>query len=157
MTAQIKAATFPILINDTKFGIPDPVPTGRQLLDAAGKRPVEEHVIFQLLTNGLMEQISLDETIDLRKPGIEKFMTFRTDALYRIFVDGHEFNWGAPLITGLTLKKLAQIDPAEYCKFGVWLERRKEEDLPVGDNDTIDLTQKGIERFFTGVTQTKEG
>lgn len=157
MTTQVQSALFHARIDDAKFDIPDPVPTGRQLLDAAGKRPVEEYVIFQLLANGLMEQISLDETVDLRKPGVEKFMTFRTDVLYRFFVDGREFEWGAPLITGLTIKKLAQIPADDFPKYGVWLEKRSAEDIAIGDNEPVDLSKPGIERFFTGITKTKEG
>lgn len=46
--------------------ISDPVPTGRQLLEAAGVQPISEHSVFQVLTNGLLEGLRPDETVDLR-------------------------------------------------------------------------------------------
>lgn len=136
------------------FVIADPVPTGRQLLDLAGLRPVEEHIILQVLSDGLLEDLRLEETTDLRSKGVEKFLAFRSDRLFRFMLDGRQFEWGAPLISGLTLKKLAGVDPATY---GVWLEVRGGEDKPIGNADLVNLAGAGVEKFFTGITQTTEG
>ena len=147
--------TLEVKIDGKKFEFDDPKPLGRQLLDKAGKRPVEEHVIFMFLDNGLMEDINLDELVDLRKPGIEKFITFKTDRIFRFLLDGHSFEWGANLITGLTLKKLAGVDPDKY---NVWLESRGQgEDQPIDNHQAVDLSEDGLERFFTGIAQTTEG
>lgn len=138
-----------------KFEISDPVATGRQLLEEIGKRPTEDFLIFQLLKNGMLEEIRLDETVDLRNSGIEKFLTFKNDRSFRLEIDGRRFEWGANLITGLTLKTLAQVDPQKYS---VWLEVRGEgDDILVEDGGTIDLAEEGLEKFFTGVSQTTEG
>ena len=135
--------------------IDDPVPTGSQLLEAAGMRPVLEHQVFQYLRNGLLEQLRQDETTDLRTSGVEKFLVFRSDASYRIVLDDREFEWGIKFISGLTLKKLAGVDPATY---GVWQEvRGGVEDRAIGDTELIDLSKPGVERFFTGVKATTEG
>lgn len=56
--------------------IDDPVPTGRQILEAAGIRQVEEHLLFLVLSNGELEELRLDETTDLRGGGVERFLTF---------------------------------------------------------------------------------
>ena len=58
------------------------------------------------------------------------------------------------MISGMTLKKLAGVDPATY---GVWLEVRGAEDRPIGDTEMVDLSAAGVERFFTGIKQTTEG
>jgi hypothetical protein len=138
---------YKVKIDDVKHIIDDPQPTGRQLLDKAVKRPVEEFVIFVFLDNGLMEEISLDETIDLRKRGIEKFITFKTDRLFRFELDGRTFEWGADLITGLTLKGLAQVNVENHDLF---LESRDEgKNERIGDCESIDLSEEGLERFFT--------
>lgn len=135
--------------------IDDPVPTGRQLLEAAGVRPVLEYELFQLLKNGMLEQLRQDETTDLRSNGVEKFLIFRSDASYRFVLDDREFEWGAKVITGLTLKKLAGVDTSTY---GVWLEARGGgEDRAISDTDLVDLTKPGVERFFTGLKATTEG
>jgi hypothetical protein len=134
--------------------IADPVPTGRQLLEAASARPANEHLVFQLLSNGLLEELRLDETTDLRERGIEKFLVFHNDRSFRFELDGRQFEWGANVISGLTLKTLAEMDPKTY---GVWLEVRGAEDRPISDTDMVDLSARGVERFFTGIVQTTEG
>ena len=134
--------------------IADPVPTGRQLLEAAGARPASEHLVFQVLSSGLLEELRLDETTDLRERGIEKFLVFRNDRSFRFELDGRQFEWGGTVISGLTLKTLAGVDPKAY---GVWLEVRGDDDRPIGDTDMVDLSARGVERFFTGIVQTTEG
>ena len=145
---------YQVRIDNQKYVVNDPVITGRQLLDQAGKRPVDEYLIFQLLKGGQLEEIRLDETVDLRKTGIEKFVTWQSDRSFRFVIDGRRFEWGVPIITGLKLKQLAQVDINSY---GVWLEVRGAEDRPIGNTEEVDLTQPGVERFFTGKTTTTEG
>ena len=142
---------FQVRIDDSKFVVTDPMITGRQLLDEAGKRPVEEFLIFLKLRNGLLEEIGLDETVDLRKQGVEKFLAFKSDRSFRFELDGRRFEWGAALITGLTLKKLADVDLERY---GVWREVRGGEDLPIDDDEFVDLSEEGLERFFTAPQPT---
>lgn len=134
--------------------IDDPVPTGLQILELANARPADEHIVFQMLANGLLEELRPDETTDLRTAGVEKFLVFKSDRSFRLELDGRVFEWGGTFISGLTLKKLAQVDPAEY---GVWLEVRGSEDRAIGDTDLVDLSAQGIERFFTGIVKTTEG
>jgi hypothetical protein len=150
---------YRIAIGDSKLDyhqavIDDPVPTGSQILDLANARPADEHIVFQMLANGLLEELRPDETTNLRTAGVEKFLVFKSDRSFRLELDGRVFEWGGTFISGLTLKKLAQVDPAEY---GVWLEVRGSEDRPIGDTDLVDLSAQGIERFFTGIVKTTEG
>ena len=134
--------------------IDDPVPTGLQLLELAGARPPEEFMVFQLLRNGQLEELRATETTDLRKSGVERFLVFKGSASYRFELDGRVVEWGKPVISGLVLKKLAEVDPATY---GVWLEVRGADDKPIDDTDLVDLAPEGLERFFTGMKQTTEG
>lgn len=145
---------FRVQIDDNAYSVADPVITGLQLLETAGKRPSDEYLIFYLLPGGQLEEIRLDETVDLRQRGVERFITWRSDRSFRFMIDGRRFEWGAPLITGLKLKERAGVDPQTY---GVWLEVREEEDRPIGDAETVDLQAKGVERFFTGKKTTTEG
>jgi len=149
-----QAKKFRIRIDGEKFKTEDPMVTGRQILDLASIRPAEEHLVFQILKSGMLEEIRLDETVDLRTPGLERFKTFKSDASYRFMMDGRRFEWGATEITGLTLKKLAGVDPNS---FDVWLEIKGQEDQLVENTDFVDLTAKGIEKFFTGKKTTTEG
>ena len=134
--------------------VAEPVPTGLQILELAAARPADEHLVFQLLNNGLLEELRPDETTDLRAKGVERFLVFRSDRSFRFELDGRIFEWGGTYISGLTLKKLVGVDPATY---GVWLEVRGADDRRIGDKELVDLSAKGVERFFTGITQTTEG
>ena len=148
------AKHYLVRIDDRSYKVDDPVITGGQLLDEANKRPVDEYLIFQVLHNGQLEEIRLDETVDLRKPGIERFITCKSDRSFRFVIDGRRFEWGAPIITGLKLKELAGVDPVSY---GVWLEVRDAEDRPIADNESVNLQAPRVERFFTGKKTTTEG
>lgn len=134
--------------------IDDPVPTGRQILKAAGVRIPEENLVFQILRGGELEELRQDETTDLRGGRVEHFLIFPGAESFRIELDGQVLEWGTCAISGRVLKALAQVDPKTY---GVWLEVRGAEDRPVGDTELVRLDGKGLERFFTGISQTTEG
>jgi hypothetical protein len=148
------AKSYIVSIDDQSYKVHDPVITGGQLLDEASKRPVDEYLIFQLVHGGQLEEIRLDETVDLRASGVERFITWRSDRSFRLVIDGRRFEWGAPIITGLKLKQLAGVDIATY---GLWQEVRGAEDILIADNECVDLQAPGVERFFTGKKTTTEG
>ncbi len=135
--------------------IEDPMPTGRQIMNAAEVRKLDEHMVFQVLQNGELEELRQDETVDLRTAKVERFIIFGGAASYRIDIDGRVVEWGAPAITGQVLKRLAGVDTTRY---GVWLENRDGgQDRPIENNEIVRLDEAGLERFFTGITQTTEG
>lgn len=143
--------------NDLKFKdavIEDPTPTGRQVIEAAGFRKAEEHLVFQLLRNGELEELRLEETTDLRPGQVERFLIFPRAESFRFDIDGKRLEWGYKVISGRVLKKLAGVDPA---KFAVWRVIAGQDDILVGDADLICLADEGLEHFFTGVPQTTEG
>lgn len=126
--------------------IDDPVVTGRQILRLAGAWPVEDHVAIALLGDGALETLRLDETFDLRGRGVEQVLVFRTDRLFRFFINGQDEEWGASRITGRALKGLAKVDPATH---DVFLEVPGGADIAVGDTELFDLARPGVERFVT--------
>lgn len=143
-----------ITINDQPFEVRDTILTGRQILDLAGKRPASDFAVLQFQPDGLLKEIELDETTDLRGTGAVRFITFQTDRLFRFTLDEREFIWGDALITGSTLKKLAGVENSAY---DVWQEMHKADDRKIGDGDKADLGEKGVERFFTAKRTTTEG
>jgi len=72
---------------------------------------------------------------------------------YEIIVDDHPHKWPKSTITGLEIKALAGVDVA----YGVWQIVPGPDDPPVGDNQEVDLSKPGVERFFTGKKTTTEG
>lgn len=73
---------------------------------------------------------------------------------YKIIVDQKPHDWPKTTITGLEIKSLAGVDRAAY---DAWQDVRGPEDRLVMDDDQIDVTEKGTERFFTGKKTTTEG
>jgi hypothetical protein len=145
---------FEVMINEGAHRFRDPIVTGQQILEAVRLFPTDEYLIFQHLADGQLEEIRLDEGVDLRREGLERFITFKSDRSFRFTLDGRRFEWGLPFITGLQLKKLAGVDPATY---GVWLAQRVGDDRLIGNTERVDLEAPGVERFFTGIDTTTEG
>lgn len=124
--------------------ISDPVPTGRQVLEEAGFRPVDEYLLYLLLINGNLVLLNPDNTTDLREAGIEKFLTFKSDRSFRFFIDGEAQDWGAQRISGRTLKQLAGVDADKY---DIFLVVPGDDDELIEDRDLFDLARPGVEHF----------
>ncbi len=106
---------FAITVNAREVVLRDPLPVGRQVLVVAGLNPADEHVLIELLQPGT-KSIGLDEEVDLRAPGREKFRAFKSDRLYLFTVDGLGYEWGAPIITETELRQIAVVsDASEIC------------------------------------------
>jgi len=150
---------YAILIGDAELNfrsitIPDPIVTGRQILEAANARPTDEHIAVAWLSDGALETLSEDERFDLRGKGAEKVILFKAAELYRFILDGRDFEWGATTISGSVLKKLAGVESTTH---DVYQEMRKSEDMLIRDGDMVDISRPGLERFFTAIAQTTEG
>ena len=130
----------------TPASLADPVPTGAQILAVAGIHHPTEHLLFQMLTSGLLEEIRPEETTDLRLAGREKFLVFRSDRAFRFQLDDRAFDWGASRISGATLKQLAGLGEATH---EVWLDVLGGNDREIADTELVDLAAPGVERFRT--------
>lgn len=73
---------------------------------------------------------------------------------YKIIVDQKPHDWPTQFITGLEVKRLAGVDPAA---FDAWLDVRGPEDELINDDQKVDLSRPGVEKFFTGKKTTTEG
>lgn len=73
---------------------------------------------------------------------------------YQIIVDNKPFKWPQPKITGAEVKALVHAN----LDYGVWLVvRGPAEDEEIGDNQPVDLTKPGTEKFITGPKRSTEG
>lgn len=145
---------FAIRIDADTYVVDDPIVTGSQLLGLAEKRPPTEFLVYQFLRNGSLEGIRHEETVDLRTRGVERFITFESSAAYFFMLDDQKKEWGSAMITGRQLKRLAGVDSKKY---DVWQETRGGHDQKIGDRDLVDISQVGLERFYTAINQTTEG
>lgn len=125
--------------------VPDPVPTGRQILASAGLDHRADYILYAYLDTGDFEDIRLDETFDLRGRGAERFIAFKSDRDFKFSLNDRQLAWGRADILGSVLYELADITPDE----AVFLEVRGGEDGLIDPDDRVNLDTAGIERFIT--------
>lgn len=125
--------------------IDDPVPTGRQILNAVGKTPAEQHLLLLIDDKGVFEEVNLDEQVDVYQRGVEQFIAFDSDRLFYVALNGQRFPWGEANIREEILRKVGHI-PEDH---DIWLERRSEPDQLLEDGVGVDLEEPGLERLYT--------
>ena len=145
-TMTIKLGNNALEFRDVK--LTDPMPTGRQIIEAGGFEPAEEFLVFIVSPDHRVTEVKLDETVDIRGHGHgeEEFLIFRSDRSWRALINGKRFEWGEEAISGRVLKWLAGVDMASH---GVWLEKRDEPDQLIKDAEQVSLSLAGVERFRT--------
>lgn len=72
---------------------------------------------------------------------------------FRLIVDHRPYEWPREQITGVQIKSLAGVD----ASYGVWQQLPSAEDPEILDNQVVDLSAHGTEKFFTGKKTTTEG
>ena len=75
---KLHPEVFKIQIDKQMLETTDPTPTARDLLILAGKVPVERFALY-LKSKGQPRRLELDERVDLREPGVERFVTLPLD------------------------------------------------------------------------------
>ena len=133
------------------INVPDPVPTGRQILDSAGLDRRGDYLLFAILGTGDFEDIRLDETVDLRGKGAERFIAFKSDRDFKFKLNDSQMAWGRAELLGSVLYDLADPSPEE----AIFLEVGGGEDRLIEPDDRINLDEAGIERFITAPRPNK--
>ena len=133
---------FPATVNGKDITFKEPLPSTRDVLDAAGFVPPDDCILIQQLPHGTLA-VGLDETVDLRLPGIEAFFAFRSDRIYRFTVEERGFDWGAAKIKEPTLRAIAHVKDDEV----LFLERGDQPDRELGPDDELDLSKPGTEHL----------
>lgn len=70
---------YKIQIDKQHYDVQAPTITGRALLELAGKTPIEQFALYLKVQGGQPQRLQLNEEIDLRAPGTEKFLTLPLD------------------------------------------------------------------------------
>lgn len=158
MKTNEKEDRFRVLIADENLNykphvFDDPKVLGREIIEANGSHPIDEHVAIAILPNGDFEDLRLDEKFDLRGRGAEKVIVARTDRSFKFKIDDKDLEWPHACVSGFVLRKLAEL-PANY---NLWQEIPGQHDEKISDTDVINLDDKGVERFVSLIDQTTEG
>jgi hypothetical protein len=74
-----KPRTYKIQIDKQFFEVRNPTPTGQERLVLAGKVPPDQFAIYLKEKGSQPQRIPPHETVDLRKPGVERFVTLPLD------------------------------------------------------------------------------
>ena len=70
---------YRVRINGETYVVNKPKPTGREILTLAGLLPTEEYTLRVKLAGQKPQKVELDEHVDLRMPGVEKFKALPRD------------------------------------------------------------------------------
>jgi len=135
---------FSIRIDQQTFRVEDPVITGAQILELAQKRPPNEWRLVFVRTAG-SESIRSTEEVDVRKPGIEDFVTHKGDRTFLLLLNGVQHDWPAPFIEETWLRHLAQVDNSHQ----VWQENQGSADTALEPGQRAALGPAGVETFYT--------
>jgi len=141
--------SFTVNISDESFSagpfqLPDQKVTGHQIVEAFGKRPVENFIVLQLLKNGDLETLRPTELVDLGAKGAERFFVIEGSKTYRLTVDGASLEWPRGSILGRHIKELAGADRGDELVLD-----REEGDVVIGDETPVNLDKDGVERLKT--------
>lgn len=74
-----KELSYRVQIDKTIYETRNPTPTGRQLLVIAGKTPPDQFALYEKLKGAQPRRIMLDQQVDLREEGVERFVTLPLD------------------------------------------------------------------------------
>lgn len=73
------AKGYRIKVNGQPYVVNEPTPTGAAILTLAGLIPPKDYTLRIKLAGQRPEKIRLDEKVDLRRPGVEKFKALPRD------------------------------------------------------------------------------
>lgn len=133
-----------ITVNGRSLRLDDREPIGSQVLAEAGFEPVDEHVLIQRAKIG-SRLISVDERVDLRGGGLERFYAFRTGEVFTFTVNDHGFQWGRSGITEPELREFVGVPDDD-----VLLQERGDDEPRILDAaDRVDLCISGAEHLRT--------
>ncbi len=73
------AKGYLIRVDKQKITVHRPELSGREILKLAQKTPPENYILRQVFSGGRSEVVGLDQVVDLRHHGVEKFKTLPRD------------------------------------------------------------------------------
>jgi hypothetical protein len=118
-------------------------PTGRQVAKAAGFATDQNPYVYQWREDGDLEEVRPTEEVDLENG--KRFIVAISDRVYRLTIDGDQFDWPARRISGAVLRKLGRVPDDKELR----LERSGNADKVIGDEDVVDLDHAGVESFIS--------
>lgn len=108
-----KKVKFKIKLDTQILEFDKPTVTGSEILLKAEKTPIECFSLYQKFRGCDFEKISLDETVDLSKPGLEQF-TIKEAEVFNYTVDGEPEMTDKKTLSANEILILVGLNPADY-------------------------------------------
>lgn len=105
-----KGKKYKVRIGDDSFVFDHHLVTGKDLLIKAAKTPIECYTLYQKFKGCDFEKISLSETVDLSKPGIEHFVV-KAPEVFHYTVDGEPETTDEKSLTPTQILDAAGVEP----------------------------------------------
>jgi hypothetical protein len=118
--------------------------TGRGLIQALGYKPAEDYIVLRYQPDGSLEEIGLEEPFDLTEPRENSFFVNKAAEMENLVIGGVRLTWTQANVTGLIIKRLARRDDPDL---EVVLERDDQAPLIIDDEEEVQLSRPGLERF----------
>ena len=125
-----------------KISFNDPIITGEQLLNKIQKHPAENYIVISQQTDGALEEINLNETVDVSKD-VKSFFVFKTDRIHYFELDGRRNPWGSNILIKKALHIIGDL-PENY---DLWLEKRSQADVKI--ENQVSLDDAGLEKIYS--------
>ena len=134
-----KKRGYKIKVDDLILEFDNSIVTGRDILVKAGKTPVECFSLYQKFKGCDFEKISIDEEVDLSKPGLEHF-TVKPPEVFNYTVDGEPETTDKLHLTANEILQLAGLAPNDYYLTQVYPNEISYKDKP---NESIKMICPG--------------
>ncbi|WP_414924343.1 multiubiquitin domain-containing protein [Pseudomonas sp. IT-P291] len=134
-----------VQVNGERVRLKDWTPTIRQVLTAAGLQPAADYAVLHWPKYGPTQELGLEEMVDIAgDESIGEFFGIRADGILYFVLNDERYAWAGAL-TEADIRKVGRLSADDE----VWLERRDEPDRQVKANEIVDLTGRGVERFYS--------
>ena len=138
---------YKLEISDESFSftshiIGDPRPTGAQIAELYGAKPLTDFVVLQHLKTGELESLRPTEEVDLTAAGVERFFVIRGSELYRFQIEELNMEWPIPKIPCNDVRFLGGID----AEAALVMERGGVSH-PLKNDELINLKPDGVEKI----------
>lgn len=148
-TAAIEARFHLTVLNEalasTQLAFTHPDQTGRSVVHKLGAQDPEQMVILRQVGNGEIVKVRLDEPLDLRTVGQDRFFVVVGDRTYDFVMDSLQLMWPRADVSSTLLLNLAH----KSGDFEVVQELPDGAHRSLGEHESVSLAGAGVERFKT--------
>lgn len=104
---------YQIKVDNELFVFDHHIVEGKEILEKAGKTPIECNTLYQKFKHCDFEKIAPDDKVDLSKPGLERFVV-KGPEVFHYTVDGEPETTDKKSLTANEILQLAGLKPADY-------------------------------------------